>query len=170
MALGEITGFVIFGPFLTLGAYMAQTGGSLEASTFIYSLPPGLLALAVIHTNNLRDSETDANARKITIANLIDLKASRLIYLSALLIAYGIIGILGIIHNGPHLILITFWTLPLLVVAINSIIHTEAPASFHTVMRGTLRIETYFILLLIVGLAIATLIPMLPRLPAYLFP
>ncbi len=170
IAVGEITGFILFGPLLTLGAYMAQTNGSFPASALIYSLPPGLLAMAVIHTNNIRDSETDANARKLTLAYLMGVKRSRIMYLLLLFIAYSIIGALGIAHQGPRLILITFWTLPSLVVVISGIIRTKAPAGFHMIMRETLRIETYFILLLIAALAITTLIPVLPHVPAHLLP
>ena len=170
IALGEVTGFVLFGPLLTLSAYMAQTGGRLPSSAFIYSLLPGLLAAAVIHTNNMRDSETDASAHKWTLANLRSLNASRVLYLLLLSAAYGIIGLLGIVHQGPHLILITFWTRPLLVVAISGIIRTKAPVGFHMVMRETLRIEIYFVLLLIVSLVITSLIPVLPHLPNHLLP
>jgi hypothetical protein len=84
--------------------------------------------------------------------------------------AYSIIGVLGIIHQGPHLILLIFWTLPLLVVAISGIILTNASAGFHMIMRETLRIEIYFVLLLIAGLALTTLIPVLPNIPAHLLP
>jgi 1,4-dihydroxy-2-naphthoate polyprenyltransferase len=170
IALGEITGFILFGPLLTLGAYMAQTNGSFPTSALVYSLPPGLLAMAVIHTNNIRDGETDANAQKSTLAQLIGVKISRFMYLLLLFIAYGIIGALGIAHQGPHLILITFWTLPLLVVVISSIIRTKAPAGFHMIMRETLRIETYFVLLLIAALVITTLMPVLPHIPEHLLP
>ncbi len=169
-ALGEITGFILFGPLLTLGAYMAQTSASFPASAFIYSLPPGLLAMAVIHTNNIRDNETDANAQKLTLTHLMGIKASRFIYLLLLFVAYSIIGVLGTAHQGPHLILITFWTLPLLVVVISGIIRAKVPASFHMVMRETLRIETYFVSLLVAGLAITTLIPVLSHVPAHLLP
>jgi 1,4-dihydroxy-2-naphthoate octaprenyltransferase len=170
IALGEITGFVLFGPLLTLVAYMAQAPDSFPVSAFIYSFPPGLLATAVIHTNNMRDCETDANAQKQTLANLMGVKASRLLYLSLLLLAYSIVGLLGIAHRGPHLILITFWTLPLLVVAVIGIIRTKAFVGFHTIMHETLRVEVYFVLLLIIGLAITSLVPVLPYVPSHLLP
>jgi 1,4-dihydroxy-2-naphthoate octaprenyltransferase len=168
--LGEITGFVLFGPLLTLIAYMAQLPGGFPASAFIYSVPSGLLAAAVIHANNIRDCETDANAQKRTLANLMGVKASRFLYMLLLLVAYGIIGLLGIAHLGPHLILITFWTFPLLVVASSGAIRTKEPVGFHMVMRETLRIEIYFVLLLIVSLTITSLIPVLPYVPSHLLP
>jgi 1,4-dihydroxy-2-naphthoate octaprenyltransferase len=169
-ALGEISGLILFGPLLTLGAYIAQAGNSLPASALIYSLPPGLLAMAVIHTNNMRDRDTDANAQKRTLTSIIGMKYSRFFCLLLLFLAYAIIGILGIVPQGPHLILITFWTLPLLVVACSGIIRTRVPAGFHMVMRETLRIEIYAVLLLITGLALTALIPVLPHVPAHLLP
>jgi 1,4-dihydroxy-2-naphthoate octaprenyltransferase len=170
IALGEISGFLLFGPLLTLSAYIAQTGNSFPASALIYSLPPGLLAMAVIHSNNMRDRETDANAQKRTLTSIIGVKASRIIYLLLLFITYGIIGILGVVPQGPHLILIAFWTLPLLVVASSGIIRTRVSAGFHMVMSETLRIEIYTVLLLITGLALTALIPVLPHVPAHLLP
>lgn len=170
IALGEISGFILFGPLLTLGAYMAQPGGAISTSVLIYSLLPGLLATTVIHTNNIRDRETDTSAQKLTLAHLMGVKASRFIYLLLLFVVYSIITILGAVHKGPHLILITFWTLPLLVIAGSGIIRTTVPAGFHMIMRETLRIETYCILLLILGLILTALIPVLPHIPAHLLP
>jgi len=168
IALGEITGFIFFGPLLTLIAYMAQTSGSIPVSAFIYSLLPGLLATAVIHTNNLRDSETDTNAQKRTLAYLLGTKASRFVYLLLLSAAYVIVAILGLPPHTPHLILITFWTCPLLIIVINGIMRTKSPIGFHLVMCETLRIQLYFMLLLIVSLIITTFIPVLPHLPSHL--
>jgi 1,4-dihydroxy-2-naphthoate polyprenyltransferase len=170
IALGEIAGFFLFGPLLMLSAYMAQTGGTFPESAFVYSLPLGLLAMAVIHANNMRDSETDANARKQTIVNIIGINASRFVYLLLLIVVYGIIALLGIWHHAPHLILITFWTLPILIIVISGILRTKAPAGFHMVMHETLHVETYFVLLLIAGLVITALIPVLPHIPAHLLP
>jgi 1,4-dihydroxy-2-naphthoate octaprenyltransferase len=170
IALGEIAGFFLFGPLLTLGAYMVQTGGTFPASAFIYSLPLGLLAMAMIHTNNIRDIETDTNARKQTLASFLGIKASRFLYLLLLIVAYGIILLLGIQPHAPHLILITFWTLPLLVVVMSGILRTKAPAGFHMVMHETLRVETYFVFLLIIAIVISVLIPVFSHVPAHLLP
>src|SRR5262249_26110399 len=149
---------------------IAQTGGSPPTSTFTYSLLPGLLAMAIIHANNIRDRETDANAQKLTLAYLMGLRASRFVYILLLFTVYGLIGVLGSAHKGPHLILIAFWTLPLLVVAISGVIRTRSSVGFHMVMRETLHIETYSVLLFITGLALTALIPVLPRVPAHLLP
>jgi 1,4-dihydroxy-2-naphthoate polyprenyltransferase len=161
-ALGEIVSFAIFGPALTLGAYMVQVGLHFSTSVLMYSLPLGLLAVAMLHANNMRDIEGDALAGKHTLATIIGIFASRLLYLLLVLGAYTIIVYLAIPHKGPHLILIALWTLPALMVAIICVMRTNAPAGFHLVMRLTLKLEIYITILLIIGLIITAIIPVLP--------
>lgn len=169
LGLGELVGFAIFGPFITLGAYLVQ-GGRLPSTAFIYSLPLGLLAAAVIHMNNMRDSEGDLQVGKKTIAALIGLQWSRVWGVVLLLGAFAIITALGLPHNAPHLILITLWTLPTLVIIVSGLLRTDTPAGFHLVMRETLKMETYFTLLLLVALIVLAIWPVLPHLPAHLLP
>lgn len=163
--LGEIAVFAIFGPILALGAYIVQVGPHFPASVFIYSLPVGLLALATLHANNMRDIEGDALAGKRTLAIIVGLPVSRILYLALVLVAYGIMLYLGIPHQAPHLILLTLWTLPTLTIAIVSAMRTNAPTGFHLVMSLTLKLEILFTILLIIGLIITAIIPILPYLP-----
>lgn len=161
-ALGEIVAFTIFGPVLTLGAYMVQMGPRFSANVLIYSLPLGLFAFAILHANNMRDIEGDALANKYTLATIIGILASRMLYLLLVLGAYASIICLGIPHKGPHLILLALWTMPTLVIAISCVMRTNAPAGFHLVMSLTLKLEIYFTILLILGLIMTTIVPVLP--------
>jgi 1,4-dihydroxy-2-naphthoate polyprenyltransferase len=174
LALGELVSFCIFGPLLTLGAYLIQLGGfathAALLTAVIYSLPLGLLATAVVHVNDMRDAESDVQARKRTLASLLGLHLSRTLYMLLLLGAYVIIVALAIPHGNPHLVLIVLWTLPLLVVAITGVLRADLPPSLHLVMRETLKLETYFALLLIAALIATVLIPALPHLPKHLLP
>jgi 1,4-dihydroxy-2-naphthoate polyprenyltransferase len=163
--LGEIAVFAIFGPILTLGAYMVQVGPHFPTSVFIYSLPVGLLAVATLHANNMRDIEGDALAGKHTLATVAGLSMSRALYLILVLAAYGIILYLGIPHKAPHLILLTLWTLPTLVIAIISAMRTNAPTGFHLVMNLTLKLEILFTILLMIGLIVTAILPILQYLP-----
>jgi 1,4-dihydroxy-2-naphthoate octaprenyltransferase len=163
--LGELVAFAIFGPVLTLGAYMVQVGPHLAASVLIYSLPVGLLAVAVFHANNMRDIEGDALAGKHTIATMVGLFTSRILYVLLVLGAYAFIVYLGIPHKAPHLILLPLWTLPTLVVAVISVVRTNAPAGFHLAMKLTLLLEIMFSILLMIGLIITAFLPILPFIP-----
>ena len=163
--LGELIVFIVFGPILTLNAYIMQVGPHFSANVFIYSLSVGLLATAIVHTNNMRDIEGDALAGKHTLATIVGLPASRVLYLLLVLAAYGIILYLGLPSQAPHLILLTFWTLPTLIIAIISAIRTNAPTGFHLAMNLTLKLETLFTILLVVGIIVSSIIQVLPYLP-----
>jgi len=169
LALGELVAFLIFGPLITLGAYMVQMG-SISRTAFIYSIPLGLLAAAVVHVNNIRDMEGDAQSGKLTIASMLGMQWSRAWFMVLIVAAYVIIIVLGISHSAPHWLLITLWTLPMLVVIVSGVLRTDNPAGFHLVMHQSLKLEILFAVLLIAGLLIAALIPALPHLPPRLLP
>ncbi len=84
--------------------------------------------------------------------------------------AYAIIVALGLPHGAPHPVLITLWTLPILVVALTGVMRADMPATLHLVMRETLKLLTYFALLLIAALMLTAIITVLPHLPSHILP
>ena len=175
IALGELVSLCIYGPCLTLGAYLVQDGGVINQALLIhvllYSLPLGLLAAAIVHVNNMRDVESDAQANKRTLASLLGLRLSRALYVLLLIGAYAIIVALGIPRGAPHLILIALWTLPLLVVVITGVLRADMPPSLHLVLYTTLSLYRYFALLLIAALLVtAIVLSVLPHIPSRLLP
>ena len=169
LSLGELICFVIFGPLITLGAYIVQIG-HIDRIVLVYSIPLGLLAMAIILLNDMRDIEDDAQAGKYTIASLLGLPLSRLFCLGLLLAAYTIIVALGLPHAAPHILLITLWTLPTLVIVISGMLRTDTPAGLHLVMHQAIRLEVYFTLLLVLALIISAVWPVLPHLPTLVLP
>jgi len=169
LSLGELICFVIFGPLITLGAYMVQIG-HIDRIVLVYSIPLGLLAMAIILLNDMRDIEDDAQAGKYTIASLLGLQLSRLFCLGLLLVAYTIIVALGLPHAAPHILLITLWTLPTLVIVISGMLRTDTPAGLHLVMHQAIRLEVYFTLSLVLALIISAVWPVLPHLPTIVLP
>lgn len=169
LALGELVFFFIFGPLLTLGSYMVQTG-HLDRTVYIYSISLGILATAFIHLNNMRDTASDAPAGKLTLASLLGLRLSRTLYVVLVLGAYAPIVALGLPRHAPHLLLIVLWTLPTLVIAITTVLRTTSPASLHKAMLESLRLEIFFTILLIVALVGTAVLPILPHLPSIALP
>jgi 1,4-dihydroxy-2-naphthoate octaprenyltransferase len=169
LALGELVSFAVFGPLITLGAYMVQTG-HLDRSVLLYSIPFGLLATAVIHLNDMRDAESDAQAGKHTLASLLGLRWSRTLYLLFLAATYTLIIVLAVPKNAPHLLLITLWTLPTLAVAISGALRTDTPAGLHLAMRQTIALEVYFTFWLVAALIATAVWPVLPHIPAIVLP
>jgi 1,4-dihydroxy-2-naphthoate octaprenyltransferase len=169
LALGELLFFFIFGPLLTIGSYMVQTG-QLDRLVYIYSISLGILATAFIHLNNMRDTASDAPAGKLTLASLLGLRLSRTLYVVLVLGAYAPIVALGLPRHAPHLLLIVLWTLPTLVIAITTVLRTTSPASLHKAMLESLRLEIFFTILLIVALVVTAVLPILPHLPSIALP
>jgi 1,4-dihydroxy-2-naphthoate polyprenyltransferase len=169
LALGELLFFFIFGPMLTLGSYMVQTG-HLDRVAYIYGISLGILATAFIHLNNMRDTASDAPAGKLTLASLLGLRLSRTLYVVLVLGAYAPIVALGLPRHAPHLLLIVLWTLPTLVIAITTVLRTASPASLHKAMLESLRLEIFFTILLIVALVVTAVLPILPHLPSIALP
>ncbi|HEY0754972.1 MAG TPA: 1,4-dihydroxy-2-naphthoate octaprenyltransferase [Ktedonobacteraceae bacterium] len=163
LTLGEVVNFWIFGPFLTLGAYIIQRG-KIDNLPLICSISPGLLIAAAFYINDMRDMESDAQAHKYTLASLLGLSANRLIVTLLLLGAYIPMLVLGIPSHGPHLILITLWTLPGMVTLLIALYRTTTPASLHTTMHQTFKLAILFIFLMIAALIISTYITWLPNL------
>lgn len=67
VGLGDVFTLIFFGPVAVAGSYYVQT---LEWSwtPVVAGLAPGLLSMAILTVNNLRDIETDARAGKRTLA------------------------------------------------------------------------------------------------------
>jgi 1,4-dihydroxy-2-naphthoate polyprenyltransferase len=169
LALGELICFFVFGPLLTIGSYMVQTG-HLDRIVYIYSISLGLLATAFIHLNNMRDTASDDPAGKLTLASLLGLRMSRTLYVFLVVGAYAPIVALGLPRHAPHVLLIVLWTLPTLVIAITTVLRTTSPASLHKAMLQTLKLETFFTILLLVALAVTAVLPVLPHFPSIVLP
>lgn len=65
--LGELLVLIFFGPVAVGGTYFVQTLNITETVIFV-GLSPGLLSVAILSVNNLRDIEGDAQAAKRTLA------------------------------------------------------------------------------------------------------
>jgi 1,4-dihydroxy-2-naphthoate octaprenyltransferase len=171
IALGEVVSFLIFGPLITLGTYLVQINTPSRSqliNVLIYSIALGLFATAIIHVNNMRDAESDEQAKKHTLATLLGMRMSRTLFFLLILGAYIIVIALGIPRNTPHLTLITLWTLPLLLVTLTGMLRADLPAGLHLVMRQALKLESYFTLLLIVALLISAFYGALPGLSSHI--
>lgn len=155
LTLGEVVAFWIFGPLLTLGAYAVQHG-TIEALPLVCGISLGLLLAGALYVNDMRDVESDAQAHKHTLATLLGIRMNRVVCTLLLLGAYVPLCFLGIPAQGPHLVLITLWTLPGMVVILSGLYRTTTPASLHVAMHQVLKQAALFTLLLIAALTVST--------------
>jgi 1,4-dihydroxy-2-naphthoate octaprenyltransferase len=87
LGLGELFVFVFFGLVATAGSSYVQTE-ELDGLALACSVPVGLLATALLVTNNLRDIPTDSQAGKKTLAVRLGDRHTRALY-DAMLVGAG---------------------------------------------------------------------------------
>jgi 1,4-dihydroxy-2-naphthoate octaprenyltransferase len=93
-ALGEVFVFVFFGLVAVVGTTYAQTR-TLPGLAFAVAVPVGLLSVALLVVNNLRDIEGDAAVGKRTLAVLLGDRATRLVYAGLLVVPFAVIAAVG---------------------------------------------------------------------------
>ncbi|MEO9223907.1 MAG: 1,4-dihydroxy-2-naphthoate polyprenyltransferase [Acidimicrobiales bacterium] len=101
---GEVFVFVFFGVVATVGSTYVQVG-HLTALAFAASLPVGLLATALLVTNNLRDIPGDTASGKRTLAVRIGDGPTRWLYILMVEAAIVSIGVLAF-AAGRHWVLL----------------------------------------------------------------
>ncbi|NEK87117.1 1,4-dihydroxy-2-naphthoate polyprenyltransferase [Blastococcus saxobsidens] len=93
-ALGEVFVFVFFGPVAVVGTTFVQTR-SVEWLAFAVSVPIGLLIVAILVVNNLRDLAGDAEVGKRTLAVLLGDRATRLLFAGLFVVAFAVVAAVG---------------------------------------------------------------------------
>jgi 1,4-dihydroxy-2-naphthoate octaprenyltransferase len=93
-ALGEVFVFVFFGLVAVVGTTFAQTR-SVDALAAAAAVPIGLLSVALLVVNNLRDVHGDAAVGKRTLAVLLGEQRTRVAYTGLLVVAFVLIAVIG---------------------------------------------------------------------------
>ena len=94
-ALGEVFVFVFFGLVAVVGTTFVQTG-DVEGLAVAVSVPIGLLIVAILVVNNLRDLAGDAAVGKRTLAVLLGDGATRLTFVALFAVAFAVVLAVGI--------------------------------------------------------------------------
>jgi 1,4-dihydroxy-2-naphthoate octaprenyltransferase len=104
-ALGEVFVFVFFGLVAVVGTTYAQTR-TLPGLAFAVSVPVGLLIVALLVVNNLRDIEGDAVVGKRTLAVLLGTRATRLVFVGLLVGAFAVVAAVAVVRPWVGLALL----------------------------------------------------------------
>lgn len=110
-ALGDLMVFLTFGVGMTLGAYIVQTH-QFSWLPVVLSTPIGLLIIAILHSNNIRDMKFDGAFGVKTIPILIGQKMSIYMYDILIIGAYASIILFVVLGLLPWLALLNLLTLP----------------------------------------------------------
>jgi 1,4-dihydroxy-2-naphthoate octaprenyltransferase len=118
-ALGVPIIFVLMGPLMVTGSYLAVTG-TWEPRTIILSLPIGFLVAAIVHGNDWRDISDDTRAGIRTLSNRIGRYWARYAYLALVLCAYASLGLAIAFRGLPATTVLALLSLPFLAQVIGS--------------------------------------------------
>jgi 1,4-dihydroxy-2-naphthoate octaprenyltransferase len=94
-ALGEVFVFVFFGLVAVVGTTYAQTR-TLPGLAFAVAVPIGLLSVALLMVNNLRDIAGDAVVGKRTLAVLLGERTTRLAYVALLAVPLLVVAAVAV--------------------------------------------------------------------------
>ena len=152
--LGEVFVFLFFGLVATAGSAYVQHR-EIPASAWVGGVATGLLAVAILVVNNLRDVPTDAVAGKRTLAVRIGEARTRMLFLSLIAVALVLaaVGVPLASHSAwPVLVLLA---LPLARDPVNAVREGGVGRALIPALGGTGRLELAVALLLAVGLLLA---------------
>ena len=113
---GEGIIFLAFGPLVTLGTYYVMSG-SLSGLAFLLGIPQGFFITGVIWINQFPDYEADRRAGKDNLVVRMGPKISRYLYCAIMLMAYASVIFMAFLKEISPLILISFFSLPLMLKA-----------------------------------------------------
>lgn len=152
-ALGDISVFLAFGPFLALGSYYVQTG-KISLLPFIIAIPIGLLVIGILHGNNFRDIVEDIKAGYKTFASYLGIKGSSYYYFFLVSFSYILTILFVFLKILPWQTLLVLFSLP---VAYKNIKLSFKPnyLQFGLLDLFTAKLHLYFGLLFTLGIILS---------------
>ncbi len=109
--MGEVVVGLTFGPLITAGTYLVQTG-SLNLTVFLISLPLGFLIANVLWINQYPDYEADLQGKKINNLVRIGKKKGVRVYAYLYIAAY-LSFIIYAIYSNNYFMLLPLISIPL---------------------------------------------------------
>jgi 1,4-dihydroxy-2-naphthoate octaprenyltransferase len=150
IGLGELFVFVFFGLVATTGSAYVD----LQRITWLSVLagvPIGLLAVAILVVNNLRDIRNDAVAGKTTLAVRLGAPATRALYIGCLVVPFMVTAAIAVVRPWALLALLA---LPLAVAPAKRVASREEGRGLVDVLVATGKLQLIFGLLLAAGIAL----------------
>lgn len=151
--LGELFVFVFFGLVATVGSAFVQEE-AIRLPAAVAAVPVGLLAVALLVVNNLRDIPTDAAAGKATLAVRLGDARTRLVGLGLLVGAFACAPLVALTVASPWPLL-AVGAVPLAAGPVRALRTDAAGSALVPALGGTVATQSGYGLLLAVGLVAA---------------
>ncbi|HVN56035.1 MAG TPA: 1,4-dihydroxy-2-naphthoate polyprenyltransferase [Anaerolineaceae bacterium] len=150
--LGEVFVFLFFGLAACCGTYFVLTGAFDPISLWV-AVPMGLLTVAILIVNNLRDIETDRATAKRTLAVIFGAEWTRREYIAVIVLAYLAPLLMWVTGSGPVWVLLTYLSIPR-ALALRKTLYLETGRPLNKALAGTGQLELWYGLLIFAGLVI----------------
>ena len=160
VGLGELSVFVFFGLVATAGSAYVQDE-RLRWLPVVAAIPVGLLSVALLLVNNLRDIPTDERAGKRTLAVRLGVRTTFELYLVAINVAILSTGVVALVAFSAWPAL-GFGALPLALMAQNRTaagVREDDPRKLIGALATTGRLQLVYGVLLAGGLVLASVAP-----------
>jgi len=155
--LGDLFVFVFFGLAAVAGTYYVQAL-TITITVWWMAVAMGLLTVAILVVNNLRDIENDRRAGKHTLAVRFGVSIARLEYIFCLLGAYIIAVALWGVGRLPWMSLLVLLTIPAALKLVKAM-YNDSGRALNKTLAGTGRLELFYALCFALGLVIDVLAP-----------
>jgi 1,4-dihydroxy-2-naphthoate octaprenyltransferase len=150
--LGEVFVFTFFGIVAVAGSYYVQAE-ELPWEAFVFAVPVGLLAAAILVVNNVRDLETDRRAGKRTLAVRMGRDRTRVLFAVMVYGAYAVL--VGMAIGWSPWVLLPLVSIPLAAGLVRLVrTHTDGP-TLNEALARTGMVQLLFCVLLSAGILLA---------------
>jgi len=150
--LGDVSVFVFFGLVAVVGtAFVASSPPDVDWLSVGCALPCGLLAVALLVANNLRDIPRDAETDKRTLAVRLGDHRTRLMYVGCALLPFAVT--VALIVDRPWTA-VALLAAPLAYVPIQQVLRGASGRDLIAVLGATGRLQLGYRVLLAIGLAL----------------
>ncbi|MFP5577321.1 MAG: 1,4-dihydroxy-2-naphthoate polyprenyltransferase [Acidimicrobiia bacterium] len=151
LGLGEVFVFVFFGVVATVGSTYVQVE-EVTALSLLASVPVGLLATALLVTNNLRDIPGDTAVGKQTLAVRLGDARTRTLFIAMLVAVFILVLPLAAARPGAAIALLAAW---FALQPVRLVRDGAAGRDLIAVLGATGTLQLAFGVLLAVGLAVS---------------
>ena len=151
--LGEVFVFVFFGLIATAGSAYVQDE-RVPGAAVAAALPVGLLIVAILVANNLRDIPSDTAAGKRTLAVRLGERGTRRLFAFLLVIPFPLVTFVVAQAQAPWPLLVLL-AVPLTVPPLRAVLGGAGGRALIPALAGTGRLVGVFGVLLTLGLALS---------------
>lgn len=150
LGLGDVAVLIFFGPVAVAGTYYVQAL-TLTPAVLVSGLAPGLLSVAILLVNNIRDEHEDRRANKMTLVARFGRRFGTGLYTSVVVTA-ALVPVVLYLMTGRHpWAMAAAVILPLAYPNIRTLRQTQDPAALNPLLGATAQLLVLYGLVFTIG-------------------